>query len=150
MADSSDPGPIFRAAKRRKIFRSRTDEADNDIANLSTTTTHEEQPDTIPSNALAPTEDDTNDDAAVIDLLRQRRLLKVRRGGIAFNQEQSRLLEKQGISQELMLPEAPSASSSAISRFAAETGQRVVSNDNVMLVSPFSEWSIKVVTWRIC
>jgi len=149
MADSSEAGPVFRATKRRKVFRRRTD-ADDDFANPSLTTTQDAQPETTLSRALEQTEDDTNDGAPVMDLLKQRRLLKARRGGIAFNQEQSRLLEKQGTPQELMLLEAPSASSSAISRFAAETGQRIVSNDNVMLVSPFCRCSIKVMLWRIC
>lgn len=148
MADSSEAGPVFRAAKRRKVFRTRTD-ADDDTANSSTTTTQDDL-DTNPSNALAQTRDGTLEDAPVMDLLRQRRLLKARRGGIAFNQEQSRVLEKQSSSQELMLPEAPSAASTAISRFAAETGQRIVSNDNVMLVFSPCRWLIKVMLWRIC
>jgi len=148
MADLTEVGPIFRAAKRRKVFRSRTD-GDDDVLNSSTTSiTQDTQPDTILAHALAPAADHDSNDAPGLDLLRQRRLLKARRGGIAFNQEQPR--EKQSTSQEVMLAETPSAYSSAVSRFAAETGQRTVSNDNVMLVSSYWNGFTKSMLWRNC
>jgi len=134
MADLSDTAPVFRATKRRKVFRTRTD-SDHDTPSSTTAILDNAPPDAVSLDTLAQASDHTNNDTPTMDLLRQRRLLKGRRGGIAFNQEQSRALEQQTTSQELMLVEAPSASASAVSRFAAETGQRTVSNDSVMLVS---------------
>lgn len=133
MADISEGNPVFRATKRRKVFRTRIDTDDDIPTSTTSDTTTRSAATRLADNEVSVGEANRDDtDGSVVDFVRQRRLLKARRQGIAFTQEQLKAADRQSISQELVPVEAPSASATAVGRFAAETGQRTVSDDNVM------------------
>lgn len=131
MSDSAQ-SPLFRAPKRRKVFRAR-DTADDDNESITpAAVSRDDEPDQQ-HDQEHPKEDVDN---AVQELLRQRRLGKARPRGIGFAQEQSsrrtRTTENEDNVLEIATTETPSALASAATRFAAETGQRVVTDDSAM------------------
>ena len=121
---------LFRAPKRRKVFRTRSDQEDDvqQPTNTTTTTAAGQLDELIGEDQDAQTEDNS-----LASILRQSRLQKIRRGGIDF--AQARTVRRDMTEIAIASPElagAPTALATAVDRFATETGQQVVSNDSVM------------------
>jgi hypothetical protein len=126
----TDSSSLFRAPKRRKVFRTRSDHED-DVQQPATITT---TPAAGQLDELAGKDQEVQtEDISLASILRQSRLQKIRRGGIDFAHAQTMrrdTTEMATTSPELA--EAPTALAAAVDRFATETGQQVVSNDSVM------------------
>jgi len=122
---------LFRAPKRRKVFRARSDQDDDVRQSTNTTTT----PAAGQLDELAGEDQDAQtEDNSLASILRQNRLQKIRRGGIDF--AQARTVPRDTTEMAITPPPesagAPIALAKAVDRFATETGQQVVSNDSVM------------------
>jgi len=78
-------------------------------------------------------QDAQTEDNALARILRQSRVQKVRRGGIDFAQARTARRDTTEMAITSIEPAGvTSALAAAVDRFATETGQQVVSNDNVM------------------
>jgi len=125
-----DSSSLFRAPKRRKVFRARSDHED-EVQQPTTTTT---SPAAGQLDELARTDQDAQtEDNSLASILKQNRMQKIRRGGIDF--AQARTVRRDMTEMAITEPEqagAPTALAAAVDRFATETGQQVVSNDSVM------------------
>lgn len=127
LADSS---LLFRAPKRRKVFRTRSDHED-DVQQPTTATTPlaAGQLDEL----VGGDQDAQTEDNSLASILRQSRQQKVRRGGIDFAQARTARRDTTETAITSLEPAgAPTALATAVDRFATETGQQVVSNDSVM------------------
>jgi hypothetical protein len=125
----SEDSVLFRAPKRRKVFRNRPIEDDEIVSFIPATITVDTPP-TLNDDDNTPS---ANAGSALQALLRQKRLLKSRRGGLAFshapNPDRSTPVELDDADEAEV---APTALAAAAGRFATEIGHKVVSNDNVM------------------
>ncbi|KAK4545088.1 hypothetical protein LTR36_003639 [Oleoguttula mirabilis] len=127
MAEQLTPTePVFRANKRRKTFRRRDDEADEEHA----TNEHSAQKD------ILATAGDTNLPSLPISAVQVNQRPAARKYGIAFNSTNRPQAQEQGRSEEMaIIPVLPSRDQDVapIERFVKPTGKAAVVDDRHML-----------------
>lgn len=135
MADT--PGePLFRASKRRKVFRKRPDE-DEIVASVAPASSSA-FPNEPSRTYLAP--DDVEDANTVTEasrggLVKHRRIGQVRRAGVGFSSGQATSVAVEEGDDNLTIVVAepnPSTLDMSASRFMAPTGQAAVKEDKHM------------------
>jgi hypothetical protein len=117
--DTEMPEALFRAPKRRKIFRSRAREdevADEAEANITTRT----------SGAI--TLDDDGPQLSVAEILRRRKMGKSRKAGVEFNVAKSRSRSTPPPQSTALIPidEDKAVMDTAVNRFLPEQGPNKV------------------------
>lgn len=131
MADS-DTGPMFRANKRRKVFRKRPDDdADNnDETSPATTTTQDQRQDRTSTNEPTAALNKDDDEAGVskASVPRPRR---PRNYGIAFSSSDRPPSRPQ---ENALVVAQSQPAHPQINRFTRQTGKAVVEDDKHMYV----------------
>ena len=134
--DGADAGGIvFRASKRRKIFRKRHEDEDD---NQSTTNQYEalDQSSILPTSSHEYRDADEGERGEGVGAASVRRPGAHRKAGVGFSNSQTqRLVESEEPDESrAMIRSDPSASATAVasSRFTAPSGQAVVKDDKHM------------------
>jgi len=125
MDDDSKPNaePLFRASKRRKIYRQRPEEEEPHTASALYETT-ETGPNTAPLGRRASLSEDEGEQGGVsVQALRRRLLQKSRRGGMGFTNAAPTPTTPQPLDTSIATDPDRSVIEIAQSRFAPETGK---------------------------
>ena len=130
MADTND-GPVFRAHKRRKVFRKRADDGDDEKDGDNITSTG---PAAVADGDKDEVEPEAKEAAAV---QRLRKPTATRRGGVGFSStSESRRLGGDSGATSANNTDAPGTPLSAVehaqARFVAPTGHIASSDDKLM------------------
>jgi hypothetical protein len=135
MADANE-GPIFRASKRRKVFRKRRDDdepSDQDVATPTGPTT------VAGSKQQQDVGTETREGSVSMSHVR---LLASRKGGVAFSS--ARNTNDSGTSSVVDTNAPPTPAEHAQARFVAPTGHVALADDKHMCVSPPSICRLKL------
>ena len=138
----------FRPAKRRRFYRKRTETDDEDASDapptLAAVTPELQTVDELIShnglgkNVFPHPDDETA--PSIADLVRQRKAIQRRRGGIEFTNLNPSLAASNGLSLEEALvvreDDTPADIKSVIERFAPQTGQITETTDKHMYALP--------------
>jgi hypothetical protein len=132
MMEDSANGPVFRATKRRKVFRKRADsDASGDEPNVASTVQGSETATTDGTNSAVETQGEA------LSLSETTRVRRPKKHGIAFsssdpsssrphnNNEETAMVVSEGQPQDVQN-----------GRFARQTGRTVVADDKHMCVLP--------------